>query len=421
LGFRLWIISGPQPGLYSATKLPGDFRSRNSLCKPFSLECCIMLWSWILGASLVSNLDGTPPAPTVQVSIDSSRHELTVTSGPFDLPNMPPMEDHAMMDLGMSHDTKIQHFAWPIDGWFRGFRVELVDGEGNPVPPHVMHHMIMVNFSRRQLLYPAVERLMGTGTETGEVSVPKTIGVPMKPGMKLGMYVAWHNDTGKDLEDVYLKLIMLWTPKNQNPPPVNALPIYMDVNLTVGGHNTFDVPPGKSIKAYEFTLPVGGRLLGVGGHMHDYGNRVWLEDVESGKVLTQVTAQRDTEGKLVKVSRKLFGVSGDGLRLKAKRRYRVVGEYDNPTGEMRAKGAMASMVGLFVPDDMRRWPAVDPRDPTYRRDVASLEVRGDASGAITKSHHGSSAETRGTKQEAQHTPSETGAEPNPHAGHESQK
>jgi hypothetical protein len=346
--------------------------------EPIQFGVLIMLWSWILGALLASGLDGVPPTPMVRVSVDSSRHELTVTSGPFDLPNMPPMEDHAMMDLGMSHDTRLQRFEWPVNGWFRGFRVELVDGQGRAVPPHVMHHMIMVNFSRRQLLYSAAERLMGTGTETGEVSVPKTIGVPMRPGMKLGMYIAWHNDTGQDLDGVYLKLTMLWTPKNQNPQPVNALPIYMDVNLTVGGTNTFDVPPGKSTKAYEFTLPVGGRLLGVGGHMHDYGSGVRLEDAETGKVLTRVKAERDAEGKLVKVSRKLFGVSGEGLRLKAKRRYRVVGEYDNPTGELRVKGAMASMVGLFVPDDMKRWPVVDPRDATYQRDLASLEVRGAA-------------------------------------------
>jgi hypothetical protein len=344
----------------------------------------MMLWSWILGATLALPLDSTP-APTVTVSIDSSRHELTVTSGPFDLPNMPPMDNHAMMDLGMSHDTRLQRFEWPVDGWFRGFRVHLVDGRGRTVPPHVMHHMIMVNFSRRQLLYSAAERLMGTGTETEEAIVPRTIGVPMKPGMKLGMYIAWHNDTGEDLEGVHLKLTMLWTPKNQNPPPADALPIYMDVNLTVGGTNTFDVPPGKSSKAYEFTLPVGGRLLGVGGHMHDYGTSVRLEDVESGKVLTQVVAQRDSAGKLVKVSRKLFGVSGDGLKLKANRRYRVVGEYDNPTGRMLIKGAMASMVGLFVPDDMKRWPAIDPRDPMYRRDLASLQVRG--TGSQSGGHH----------------------------------
>ena len=337
----------------------------------------MMLWSLMFAASALAGPG--PAAPTtVSVAIDSSKHELTITAGPYDLPNMPPMEDHAMMDLGMSHDTPVQHFAWPIDGWFRGFRVDLVDAKGQPVPRHVMHHLIMVNFSRRQLLYSAAERLMGAGTETdGEVSVPKTIGVPMSPGMKLGMYVAWHNDTGKDLEGVFLKLTMLWTPKNQNPQPVNALPIYMDVNLTVGGSNTFDVPPGKSSKAYEFSLPVSGRLLGVGGHMHDYGVGVRLEDVETVKVVTRIVATRDTNGKLVKVSRKLYGVSGDGLKLKANHKYRVVGEYDNPTGELLVKGAMAHMVGLFVPDDMGKWPRIDLADATYQRDLASLQVRGE--------------------------------------------
>jgi len=332
--------------------------------------------SWLLAVWLGSGMPGGNPSPTVQVSVDSSRHELTVTSGPYDLPNMPATDDHSMMDLGMSHDTRLQRFEWPVDGWFRGFRVELTDGNGRSVPSEVMHHMIMVNFSRRQLLYSAAERLMGTGTETEEVTVPKTIGVPMKPGMDLGMYIAWHNATGHDLQGVRLKLIMLWTPKNQNPPPVNALPLYMDVNLTVGGTNTYDIPPGKSSKAFEFTLPTGGRLLGIGGHMHDYGTRVKLEDAKSGKVLTEVVATRAPDGKLVKMSRKLFGVSGSGLRLKTNRRYRIVAEYDNPTGETRVKGAMASMVGLFVPDEIKRWPSVDPGDPTYRRDLASLVVRG---------------------------------------------
>jgi hypothetical protein len=350
-----------------------------------------MVWSWLLTASIGSGLSPAGPTPAVSVSVDSSRHELTVTSGPYDLPNMPPMDDHAMMDLGVSHDTKLQRFQWPVDGWFRGFRVELTDAAGRPVPSHVIHHMIMVNFSRRQLLYSAAERLMGIGTETGEVSVPKTIGVPMKPGMDLGMYIAWHNDTGQDLKGVQLKLVMLWTPKNQNPPPVNALPIYMDVNLTVGGTNTFDVPPGKSSKAYEFNLPTGGRLLGVGGHMHDYGTSVRLEDTESRKVLTEVVATRAPDGKLVKVSRKLFGVSGSGLRLKANHRYRVVAEYDNPTGEVRVGGAMASMVGLFVPDDLKKWPSIDPRDPTYRLDLASLEVRGAKMSSMPGMDHGHSA------------------------------
>ncbi|MGH7497448.1 MAG: hypothetical protein ACREL3_01190 [Gemmatimonadales bacterium] len=350
----------------------------------------MMLWSVALAASLAAGTAPGDPTTSVSISVDSSKHELTITAGPYNLPNMPPMEHNDMMDHGMSHDTPIQEFEWPVDGWFRGYRVDLVDSKGQAVPRHILHHMIMVNFGRRQLLYSAAERLMGAGTETDqEVSVPKTIGVPLTPGMKLGMYVAWHNDTGKDLEGVYLKITMLWMPKNQNPRPVNSLPIYMDVNLTVGGSNTFDVVPGKSTKSYEFTLPVGGRLLGVGGHLHDYGVRVRLEDAETGRLITSVVATRDSAGHVSKVSRKLFGVTGEGLKLKANHRYRVVGEYDNPTGETLVKGAMAHMVGLFVPDDMSKWPRIDPTDPTYQKDLASLEVRGSGGemGNMKGMHH----------------------------------
>jgi hypothetical protein len=336
----------------------------------------MMLWTSLVVASLATGLGPGPADPKVTLAVDSSKKELVITAGPFDLPNMPPMEDHAMMDLGMSHDTPIQQFTWPMDAWFRGFHLEMVDSAGRPVSRDVIHHMIMVNFSRRMLLYQGPERLMGAGSETEDIVVPKSIGVPMDAGMKLGMYVAWHNSTGQDLKGVYLKLTMLWMPKNQNPPPVNTLPIYMDVNLTVGASNTFDVPPGKSQKAWEFTMPVSGRILGVGGHLHDYGVRVRLEDAETGKVLTTVTATRDSTGKVTKVSRKLFGVSGEGLKLKARHRYRVVGEYDNPTNVTQVRGAMAHMSGIFTPDDMSKWPAIDSTNPDYQRDLVSLQVRG---------------------------------------------
>ena len=76
-----------------------------------------------------------------------------------------------------------------------------------------------------------------------------------------------------------------------------------------------------------------------------------------------VKSTRDSAGKLLKVSRKLFGVTGDGLKLKANHRYRVVGEYDNPTGQTEKRGAMAHMSGIFAPDDMSKWPAIDPSQP----------------------------------------------------------
>lgn len=332
-----------------------------------------MLLLGTLMALSIAATDGTP-APTVSVTVDSSHHAVTIVTGPFDLKNEPPMDEMAEMGHPMEHDAPVHRFAWPVDGWLRGFEWSLVDAKGNPVPKEVMHHLIMVNFDRRQLLYDAAERLMGAGSETEDATVPRSIGIPLTTGTRLGFYINWHNSTGKDLEGVSLKLTLLWTPKNQNPRPANAMPIYMDVNLTVGGTNTFDVPPGKSSKSYEFTLPVGGKLLAVGGHMHDYGSSVRLEDAESGKVLTRVVATRTPDGRVLKVSRKLFGVTGEGLTLKANHRYRVVGEYDNISGKMRPDGAMAHMVGLFVPDDLTRWPAINPNDASFQKDMASLHA-----------------------------------------------
>jgi hypothetical protein len=317
---------------------------------------------------------GGPASPQVTVSVDSSRHAVTIVTGPFNLPNQPPMDEMLEMGNAMAHNGPVHRFVWPVDGWLRGFEWSLVDARGNVVPREVMHHMIMVNFDRRQLLYDAAERLMGAGSETDDATVPRTIGVPLAAGTRLGFYINWHNSTGHDLEGVSLRLTLLWTPKNQNPRPANAMPIYMDANLTIGGTNTFDVPPGASSKAYEFTLPVGGKLLAVGGHLHDYGTSVRLEDAESGKVLTTVLATRTPEGKVLKVGRRLFGVTGAGLTLKANHRYRVVGSYQNPTGKLIPQGAMAHMVGLFVPDDMARWPAINPDDSTFQKDMAALKA-----------------------------------------------
>ncbi|HSE67890.1 MAG TPA: hypothetical protein VLB12_12965, partial [Gemmatimonadales bacterium] len=113
-----------------------------------------------------------------------------------------------------------------------------------------------------------------------------------------------------------------------------------------------------------------------GGHLHDYGTMVRLEDAENGKELAKVTATRDEKGNVLKVSRSLPGIKGAGIKLKANHPYRVIAYYDNPTAEVIKNGAMGHMSGLFAPDDMSKWPAIDLSNPTFQRDMASLEMRG---------------------------------------------
>jgi hypothetical protein len=324
----------------------------------------------------------------LQVTVDSARHEVLVVAGPFRVPAMAPMPGHQMMDHAMAQDTPLERFGWPVDGWARGFRVRLVDAEGRDVPRRVLHHLIVVNFGRRQLLYPAYERLFGAGAETDDVVLPKTVGVPLQAGMPLGMYLGWHNETGAEFPGVYLRLTLLWTPSNQVPAPVSALPFYADVNLQIGGSNTFDVPPGRSTRSWEFSLPVSGRLIGLGGHLHDYGEELRLEEASTGKTLSRLRARRDSLGQVRGVERHLYGVAGEGRRLRAGVRYRVVGVYRNPTDESRLRGAMAHVAGLFVPSDLRCWPRLDEDAPDLRRDRAALDGGSEAADSAPHVHHG---------------------------------
>lgn len=315
----------------------------------------------LLAALALTTIALPDSEPKANVRLDTGRHQVIVTAGPFTVSAMPPGMNHEDMEMMDDHNSPVYRFEWPVEGWLRGFAVELVDGSGKPIERRLVHHMIVINFDRRQLLYPSYERTFGIGQETTDLTLPKSIGVPMKPGTHMGLYLSWANETGKDLEGVELRLRMIYSPSNLNPRPLAALPIYMDVNLTVGKGNGFMIPTGRSEKAWEFSPPVDGRLLGVGGHLHDYGVGVRLEDAATGKVLTQLSSVRTPDGKIKKMGRKLFGVSGQGLLLRAGRKYRIVGIYDNPTGE-KINGAMAHMVGLFAPADYSKWPALDLGD-----------------------------------------------------------
>jgi len=314
------------------------------------------------------------PLPPLHVQVDSTHHRVLVTGGPYRVSvsrAMPGM----MMDM---EATPVQKFAFPADGWLQGFRIDLFDDHGTPLPHRLLHHLIMVNFARRQFIYPALERLLGAAEEsdTGDFRVPRTIGVPMQAGQELGVYATWHNDSASEIPVAYWRIVMYMARPNLRPRPIDVLPAYMDVNIqTNPEENRFNVPPGHFEIGYEFTPPLPGHLLVVSGHLHDYGTLVRLVDAASGKTLVEIKAKRDSLGRVLSMPRKLLAIRGEGLHLKAGHRYRVEGVFDNPTRDT-SYGAMAHMVGLFAPDHYREWPAVDSTDSYYRRDLIDLLANG---------------------------------------------
>ncbi|MGH7637127.1 MAG: hypothetical protein ACREOK_05705, partial [Gemmatimonadaceae bacterium] len=158
---------------------------------------------------------------------------------------------------------------------------------------------------------------------------------------------------------------------------------------------SFDIPAGRSNTSAEFTLPAGGWMRALGGHLHDHGVELRLEDSESGKVLARIRATRAENGRLLNVGRTIFPWKQRGLRLRANRRYRVVAVYDNPTDGTIHDGAMGFLAGAFIPEDVNAFTSV-ASDPVFERDVHVLlgGARSAGTAAAGHLHHWQTSTTR---------------------------
>jgi hypothetical protein len=339
-----------------------------------------------LAACLSTVVDDQLPAPPPglidpagelksTVLVDRERHEVTLIAGPFDVPAMA-MEGHGHGHGSENEDLRspVIPFQWPVDGGLQGVRMALRDADTNQVPRDIIHHLIGVNFDRRQLVYPVIERTFGFGTETEDVALPDFLEVPVNRGDSLGVWVMWNNTTGEELHGVVLQVVLPYAAPGKEREAV--FPIYMDTNNQIGVGTSFDIPPGEFTKSFEFELPVGGGLLASSGHLHDYGRELRLEKAETGEILFRLKPDRDEDGKVTSIERKVFrrffGLLDSRIPLERGVRYRVVGIYENPTGETIADGGMAHIVGLFAPESTERWPTLDRSLPVYQRDMEHL-------------------------------------------------
>ena len=326
-----------------------------------------------LSASSAAGICRGREAPITAV-VASSKHQVVITLGPCVVPALGPMNTGRMSDMEMmvhspGREDVRAHFRWPANVWMRSFDLKLYDSRHRQLSqPATMHHMELLDFDRRQILYPMVERVFGMGEETSGEDLPKSVGLPLDAGMDMGLYVMWNNHTNRALDGVTFQLTIGYSPRNLAPRPTVVLPFKADVNVHPGAGDAFDLPPGGGSHSTTFTMQVSGRLLAVGGHLHDFGKELRLEDALSGKVLARVSAQRTAEGMVTGVSHRLYAIAGRGPHLVAGHQYSLIAVYQgSPADSIR--GAMGVMGGIFAPDHYASWPRLDRTNPDYLVDL----------------------------------------------------
>jgi hypothetical protein len=281
------------------------------------------------------------PAAKLAVSQDASANLLKVRVGPVKLAAH---ADH--MAVAQPRDS---YLTIPFDGWLVAYHPRVVDASGTAVSAKVLHHVAFWNTGRSDFLCPnKEEHIFGAGGEMNDWPAIPGVGYRVRNGDRVRISTMFANPGDTAFPELYLDVQVEYRAASTEAAPLKSVyPTWFDVEEC--RESGYDLEPGKSFTAARFTMKFQGALLGVGGHLHDYGRGLVLDDVTHKSAIANLKPQTDPSGRLLSIPVISFADSG-GYRLEPGQVLRVTATYDNPTGRYLLEGAMGIVVGYFLPD-----------------------------------------------------------------------
>jgi hypothetical protein len=324
------------------------------------MTCSILAF---LGALIQQGAPDPTTLPAARIVVDEKRAEILIDMPAIELPA------HTGHGGGGGYPPVVK-VEMPVGGALYGFRVDVVDQDGRPLPAELIHHYNLIDPRSRELFLPISRRMLAAGKETGAQKLPRFLfGMPVAKGQLLVANAMLHNPSETDYPQVITRLVLQYVPEERFWPVFDGYPFQLDVGFPVGD-KSFPIPPGKSTRSYEARPAVPGKIVGIGGHMHELGTRIELSEVESGKVIWSASPTVAPDGTVTGIPvGKLYGFFKVGAPIRPDRTYRVTVHYDNTTGETIEAGGMGVVGGLFVPEKGARWPEVNPVDPLFVADA----------------------------------------------------
>src|SRR5260370_12642273 len=277
---------------------------------------------------------------TLDARVDAAAHTVTLRVGPM---NLPAHTSHMKM-------PQPPDLVWevPMEGWLLAYHPKLVDASGDGVPGTVLHHVEFWNENRADFLCPnKEEHIFGAGSEMTDWAEIPGYGYRVIKGDKIRIETMMYNPTATSYEKTHLEVVIPFQETSDAAAAhrKNVYPAWMDVKSC--GDSSYDLPAGKSEKTGTVTVMYDGVLLGVGGHMHDYGKQIVLQDASRRQTVATLDAKSDAQGHLEAVPVRLFVQEG-GYKFASGDVLKISAAYDNPTGQLLRDGAMGIAVGYFV-------------------------------------------------------------------------
>ena len=336
-------------------------------CVSRAVACAVI--AVVLAPSL-----GAQESSHLVVTDDPEEKTLVIALGPIDLPAR--TTHHALEQM------EVQQGVVPFDLMIRGYRIEAIDGDGNPVPQDVVHHANILDPERRELFLPIMRRVLAASHETKPARLPGWLfGLPMVEGDRFLALAMLHNPTPESYEDVMIRFVLEYERGTRSGilPFYTVYPFHLDVMFPVGS-SAFDLPPGEYSRSWEGSPAIPGGIMGMGGHAHQYATRLVLEDVTADNVLYDMAPKLHEDGRIEEVPVVRYNRRGIGRPIYPDHVYRVTIHYYNPTGHTITDGGMGSVSGAFVPAASAVWPMADPTGELFVADYEDVLVSTHMSG-----------------------------------------
>src|SRR5437899_1686031 len=231
--------------------------------------------------------------PAARIFTDPAHDALVIDLAPMDLPANTP---HHMIAQPPVATLEIRE-----TGFIYGFRVQVVDSAGHALSDELIHHFNLIDPDHRELFLPISRRLLAAGHETGAIRLPRLLfGLPLRRGEHVVASAMVENLTATTYGGARVRLAMNFTPTGRPWPLFSASPWQMDVAFPVGD-KSFALPPGHSARSYEGSPAVPGSIVGLGGHMHNFGRLIEFADATTGEVIYHAAPVADSGGHIESV------------------------------------------------------------------------------------------------------------------------
>ena len=215
----------------------------------------------------------------------------------------------------------------------KGARFNVVDQNGTPVSVHDvhLHHLVLTTSAREDQLCPQRrERFLASGMERTPVSFGGPYAYLVGANDQWGAIYHLMNETaaGTPAKTIYIEYTLDYQP-NANATNSRPLDVYFEDVAGCGG-STFDVPGGGGAgsvfeKSKSWVAPRDGIAVYAGGHLHEGGIDITLEDEDVGYTMCTGTATYHEN------PTHLSSINPCPLhhRVIAGNRYKVTARYDN--------------------------------------------------------------------------------------------